>query len=115
MSTEKQRPVDHVKDFTARLKTILFGNLSGPLKTAHWVSRSARNLSVAIWKHEGKDGKSFYQISPTERRYRDDQGDYQSSTSLSGTQILQSSRLQDLAYARIRELEAADYAAPAPD
>jgi len=87
MSTEKQKPVDHVKDF---------------------------NLTVAIWKHESKEGSTYYQISPTERRYKDDQGEYHSSTSLSGTQILQSSRLQDLAYDRIRELEAADYAASGP-
>ena len=87
MSKSKQKPIDHVKDF---------------------------NLTVAIWRHENKDGETYYQISPTERRYKDDQGEYQSSTSLSGTQILQSSRLQDLAYARIRELEAADYAASHP-
>jgi len=38
MSTEKQKPVDHVKDF---------------------------NLTVAIWKHESKEGNAYYQFLPT--------------------------------------------------
>ncbi len=89
MSKAKQEPVDHVRD---------------------------RKLSIAIWKNATKDGEAFYSISPTQRREKNDAGEYQNFTSLSGTQILQSQRLQGQAYARIRELEAADYATanPAP-
>ena len=67
-------------------------------------------LTVAIWKNKSNEGDTFYSISPTQRREKTEEG-YQNYTSLSGVHILQSQRLQDLAYSRIRELEAADYAA----
>lgn len=87
MSKEKQEPVEHLRD---------------------------RKLSIAIWKNATKDGDAFYSISAIQRREKNEAGEYQNYTSLSGTQILQSQVLLGQAYARIREFEAADYAVEHP-
>jgi len=71
-------------------------------------------LTIAIWKNASGEGNVFYSISATQRREKDDAGEYANYTSLSGTQILQGKRLMGMAYDRIRELEQADYEASKP-
>lgn len=68
-------------------------------------------LQLAIWKNEREQGRPFYSTSPVQRCYKDDAGNYQETTSLNSTQLLQAARLHVLAYDRIRDLEDADYQA----
>ena len=68
-------------------------------------------LQIAIWKNETEKGRPFYSTSAVKRSYKDDAGNYHETTSLSGTQLLQAERLFAQAYARIREMEEADYQA----
>ncbi|TWT96908.1 hypothetical protein Pla108_26840 [Botrimarina colliarenosi] len=68
-------------------------------------------LQIAIWKNESEKGRPFYSTSAVQRSYKDDNGNYHETTSLSGSQLLQASRLYALAYDQVRELEEADYQA----
>ncbi len=69
-----------------------------------------RTLQIAIWRNITEQGKVFYSTSKIKRTYKDN-GNYQETDSLSGTQLLQAARLLELAYDRMRELEQTDYEA----
>ncbi|TWT48921.1 hypothetical protein [Botrimarina hoheduenensis] len=68
-------------------------------------------VEIAIWQNDTENGRPFYSTSAIQRSYKDKSGDYQVTSSLSGTQLLQAARLYQQAYDTIRELEEADYQA----
>ncbi|MAW61969.1 MAG: hypothetical protein CMJ94_14225 [Planctomycetes bacterium] len=63
------------------------------------------SIRAAIWKNEGEKGP-FFSVTLT-RTFQDEAGNYQDSTSFSGTQLLRVSRLAGRAYDRVGELVAA--------
>ncbi len=67
-------------------------------------------LSAAIWRNETKDGKAFYSVT-FERSYRDDGGNWKSSDSFNGSDLLLLAKLADQAHTEVEKLRANDKAA----
>ena len=72
MSTQKNKPVDTIRD---------------------------RELKATIWKNFGKSG-TFFTVEIS-RTYKDDQGKYHPSHSFNQDQLLRVSRLADIAYSEV--------------
>ena len=64
-------------------------------------------VSAAIWKNDGNNGEAFYNVT-FERRYRDDSGKWQSSTSFSSNDLLLLAKVADLAHSEVFRLRAND-------
>lgn len=64
-------------------------------------------VSAAIWKNDGNKGEAFYNVT-FERRYRDDSGNWQSSTSFSSNDLLLLAKVADLAHSEVFRLRAND-------
>ena len=64
-------------------------------------------LQAAIWKNVDQDGRIFYTYS-TDRRYKDDAGNWKSTNSYSHGDALLNAKLHDLVDSRIRELNKAE-------
>ena len=62
-------------------------------------------ITATIWENEGKNG-AFYNAVPL-RTYRDDDGNYQDTNNLSGTDLLVAAVALVQAFTRIEELRAA--------
>lgn len=58
---------------------------------------------AAIWKHATSDGSQFYKAT-IECRYKDGDGNWQSTTSFGRSELLQVAKLADRVESRIREL-----------
>lgn len=63
-------------------------------------------VSASIWKNDG-DGRAFYNVT-FDRRYRDAEGNWKSSSSYGRDDLLVLAKLADLAHTRILELQSAD-------
>ncbi|MEO1526591.1 MAG: hypothetical protein AAFX06_14240 [Planctomycetota bacterium] len=64
-------------------------------------------ISATIWKRRNSEGKPFYRFN-IESTYKDDAGEYQTSSSFSLNEALLVSKVADLADTKIRELQDAD-------
>jgi len=64
-------------------------------------------VNAAIWKNHGNLGDAFYSVT-FERRYRDDSGKWQSSTSFNSNELLVLAKVADLAHSEIFRLRAND-------
>ena len=62
-------------------------------------------VSAAIWRNQNQKGESFYSVT-FERRYKDDDGKWQNSSSFSASELLLLSKVADLAHSKIYELRA---------
>ena len=62
-------------------------------------------ITATIWENEGKNG-AFYNVVTT-RTYRDDDGNYQDATNLSGSDLLVAAVALVQAFMRTEELRAA--------
>jgi len=60
-------------------------------------------LKAAIWANPGKEEGSLRYSVELSRNYKDGQGNWQSSNTYSGAEILRIARLANLAYTRIGE------------
>lgn len=65
------------------------------------------SIQAAIWKNSDQEGRVRYGVT-FERRYRDSEGNWQSSTSYGRDELLTFSKAADLANTRIHELQAED-------
>ena len=66
-------------------------------------------ISAAIWKQTADDGRSFYNFS-LERTYKDNDGNFQSSSSFALSDALVVAKVANQADTRIRRLLDVDYA-----
>lgn len=66
-------------------------------------------IEVAIWENEGKQDRAFYSTTLT-RSYKDEDGNWQQTSSLSGSELLVASKALETAYLAIQELKAAETA-----
>lgn len=64
-------------------------------KPVHTIS-VGNGIFASIWKNEGKHGP-IYPIT-VERRYRDSEGEWQSSHSMTGSQALAAAKAYELAF-----------------
>ena len=60
-------------------------------------------LSATIWQGTSAKGVTFYTVTLS-RSYKDEKGEWHDSSSFSGAEVLQISRLASRAYDRIHEL-----------
>lgn len=60
-------------------------------------------ITASIWKHASNDGVAFYKFT-IDSSYKDDQGNYQQSSSFSLSDALLVAKVADLADSRIRAL-----------
>jgi hypothetical protein len=67
-------------------------------------------LSAAIWRNEN-NGSTFYSVT-FERRYKDDAGNWHSSSSFNSSDLLLLAKLADQSHSKIVELRADDRNAP---
>jgi hypothetical protein len=68
-------------------------------------------ISAAIWRNESQKGDAFYSVT-FERSYKDESGNYKSSDSYSGTELLLLGKVADMAHTEIHKLRANDRQAP---
>ena len=71
-------------------------------------------VNAAIWRNQNQRGEAFY-IVTFERSYRDEAGDWKSSTSFNSSDLLLLAKLADLAHSEIYELRANDKQAQQED
>ena len=64
-------------------------------------------LKATIWRNEHEKNGAFYSVNLA-RIYKDNEGKYHDTDSMSGTQLLRLARLAEKAYDRISALRAAD-------
>jgi len=64
-------------------------------------------VSAAIWRNEGSNGETFYNVT-FERSWKDDAGSWQSSASFSFNELLVLAKVADRAHSEIYELRAKD-------
>lgn len=64
-------------------------------------------LSAAIWKNTTKEGKSWFSVTFS-RNYRDEGGNWKSSDSFSGSDLLLLAKLADQAHTRAEQLRKAE-------
>jgi hypothetical protein len=64
-------------------------------------------LSATIWRNDGKNGSAFYSVQ-LNRRYQDQQGNWQDSDRFSGAELLRIARLATQAYETIDGLRQRD-------
>ena len=69
-------------------------------------------ISAAIWRNEGSNG-AFYSAT-FERSYKDAQGNWKSSDSFNGDDLLLLAKVADLAHTEIVKLKANDKQAQQP-
>lgn len=67
-------------------------------------------ITAAIWRNESREGKVWYSAN-IERRYKDDQGNWQSTGSFSADDLLLLQKVAGLAHTSIYKLMNADRAA----
>lgn len=67
-------------------------------------------LSVAIWKRETNEGRTFYNVT-LQRAYIDAQSEYQYTDSLNKEDLLLAAKLLNQAETAVRCLELKDYEA----
>lgn len=65
------------------------------------------NLKIAIWKNANSKGPKYSVTSPV-RIYRDEEGNWHETFSLSGTELLQAHTLLMEAYSKIHDYRMAD-------
>lgn len=66
-------------------------------------------VSAGIWRDEGEKG-AFYAVT-FERSYRDAEGDWKTSASFAGGELLLVAKVADLAHSEVVRLRAEDKAA----
>tara|TARA_E500000318_G_scaffold14854_4_gene14818 strand:- start:26677 stop:26970 length:294 start_codon:yes stop_codon:yes gene_type:complete len=66
-------------------------------------------IQAAIWKNTGNDGRSYYSVT-MEKRYRDANGDWQSTSSFHRDDMLVIGRVTDKVYDRISDAISEDRA-----
>jgi hypothetical protein len=75
---------------------------------------SLHPVSAAIWRNQNQKGEVFFSVT-VERSYKDDAGNWQSSTSFSAGDLLLLSKVTDLAHTEIFKLRANERNAQAED
>ncbi len=66
-------------------------------------------IQAAIWRNAGTDGRSYYSVT-MEKRYRDADGNWQSTSSFHRDDLLVIGKVTDKAYDRINDAIAEDRA-----
>ena len=64
-------------------------------------------ITAAVWRNESKEGDTFYSVT-LERSYRDRDGNWKSSTSFNGDDLLLLAKVADLAHTELSRLKSAD-------
>jgi hypothetical protein len=80
--------------------------MSDTKKSAPAAKLSLYPVSAAIWRNSNQKG-TFYSVT-FERSYKDEAGNYQSSSSFNAGDLLTLAKLADQVDTKIRELRAAD-------
>ncbi len=65
------------------------------------------SIHAAIWQNTGTDGRHYYSVT-FEKRYRDAQAQWQSTTSYQRDDMLVLAKVTDRAYDRIQDAQAED-------
>jgi hypothetical protein len=64
-------------------------------------------VSAAVWANETKDGKTYYAVT-FERSYKNEKGEWASSSSFSEGDLLLLAKVADLAHSEVVKLRAND-------
>jgi hypothetical protein len=67
-------------------------------------------ITATIWRNENTEGRAWYSAT-VERRYKDRDGNHQTTNSFSGDELLTVGEVSRLAFGEIARLRAADRAA----
>jgi hypothetical protein len=71
-------------------------------------------ITAAVWRNESKEGDTFYSVT-FERSYRDSDGNWKSSNSFNGDDLLLLAKVADLAHTECSKLKSADRQAQPAD
>lgn len=71
-------------------------------------------ITAAVWRNESKEGETFYSVT-LERSYRDRDGNWKSSSSFNGDELLLLAKVADLAHTELSKLRASDRQAQPTD
>lgn len=71
---------------------------------AHWP------ITATIWRNENNEGKAWYSVA-IERRYKDSAGNFKTTNTFSGEELLVVAKVADLAHTDVARLKAVDRAA----